>query len=61
MTTPTQDGGTDKSAARMITVIVDFTDEEEAILLSRAAEMGLTPEDYMRTRLGLLPLRDLLR
>ena len=57
MTTPTEDGDINKPTPQIITVIMDWTDEEEAIIHARAARLGLTPEDYIRTRLGLLPFR----
>ena len=56
MTTETEDGPSDKPRA-IVTVIMDWTDEEEAIIHAGAARLGLTPEDYIRTRLGLLPFR----
>ncbi len=56
MTTPTEDGHSDKPRA-IITVLMDCTEAEEAIIRARAAKRGMTPEDFIRTRLGLLPFR----
>ena len=56
MTTPTEDGPSDKPRA-IIAVLMDWTEAEEAVIRARAAKRGMTPEDFIRTRLGLLPFR----
>jgi len=46
---------TDKWAERTSTIEAEFSDEEWALLTARAAEKGLTVEEYLRVRLGLEP------
>ena len=45
----------DKWMARTIAVDLELTDEEEAMLKARAAQEGLTLEEYIRTVLGCPP------
>jgi len=49
--TPTKD----KWEARNIVTELELTDEEEAMLMAKAAQNGLTFEEYIRTLLGYLP------
>jgi len=52
--TPTKGKGPIEKRA-VCTVIIDFgfTDKEEELIADRAAEFGLTPEEYLRTRPSL--------
>ena len=43
---------TDKWAARTVVTECEFTDEELDMLKRRAAERGLTLEEYLRTCMG---------
>lgn len=45
----------DKWTRRTHAVDLELTDEEEAILTAKAAQYGLTLEEYIRTQLGCPP------
>jgi hypothetical protein len=45
----------DKWAARKIVTELELTGEEEAMLTAKAAQNGLTLEEYIRTLLGYPP------
>ncbi len=45
----------DKWTARNIVTELELTDEEEAMLTAKAAQNGLTLEEYIRTLLGYPP------
>ena len=45
----------DKWTLRIHVVDLELTDEEEAMLTARAAQYGLTLEEYVRTLLGYPP------
>jgi len=45
----------DKWTLRKKVIYMDLTDEEEAILMAKAAQYGLTVEEYVRTCLGCPP------
>lgn len=55
MTTAKDEGPVDKWATRTREIWVDLTDEEEAVLIARAAGKGLTLEEYFRTCVGFEP------
>lgn len=45
----------DKWTARTMAVDIQLTDEEEAMLTGKAAQYGLTLEEYVRTLVGCPP------
>jgi hypothetical protein len=45
----------DKWADRIIAVDLEFSEAEEAMLTAKAAQKGLTLEEYVRTLLGYPP------
>ena len=45
----------DKRARRTVIIDFGFTDKEEERIADRAAEFGMTPEEYLRTRSSLEP------
>lgn len=55
MTTAPEVRTVDKWTARKIAVDLELTDEEEAMLTARAAQQGLTLEEYIRTLLSCPP------
>lgn len=55
MTTATEKYPVDKWTARNIVTELELTDEEEAMLTAKAAQNGLTLEEYIRTLLGYPP------
>lgn len=56
MTTTTENCGNNRGADRTIAVDLDLTEAEEAMLTARAAQKGLTLEEYIRTLLGYAPM-----
>ncbi len=55
MTAATELPRIDKWTARTIVTELELTDEEEAMLTAKAAQNGLTLEEYIRTLLGYPP------
>ena len=55
MTTAPDKRPTDKWAGRTVVVDLGLTEEEKAMLEARAAQLGLTFEEYIRTLLGYPP------
>jgi len=51
----TEKHSADKWADRTFAVDLILTEDEEAALTAKAAQLGLTPEEYVRTRLGFTP------
>jgi hypothetical protein len=45
----------DKWTARTVAIDLELTDEEEAMLTAKAAQCGLTLEEYIRTVVGCPP------
>jgi len=53
--TTTEPPRIDKWTLRNIVADIDLTDEEEAILNAKAAEFGITVEEYIRMMVGCQP------
>jgi phosphate uptake regulator len=55
MTPTTGKGAIDKRARRTVIIDFGFTAKEEERIADRAAQFGLTPEEYLRARPHLEP------